>query len=232
VTRVVTLAPPVPLVPGETHHLQIAAPQSSTDPNGLRAVDGALLDPLQGVIVFTVGPVGSTSSPPTIDFCAGVYPLFVKSCGSSVCHSGSLPAAGLGLTSATMISATAIGRVAQAANTGPRAAPMSPGRLFGEDMPIVDQGTGGSGNPSNSWLIYKLLLAELPDGGAALGRPLPVQWQPLSDHERSILANMVPGREMPYPSDPAKPWTGLSTADIETISLWIAQGAAVPAACP
>lgn len=234
VTRIVTLTPLAPLAAGQ-YELRIAAPQSDTDPNGLRAIDGAdtLDPPSASVIAFQVTGSGSVTTPPKKDFCVDVAPIFKSSCiTAGLCHGGSLPAAGLALTSAMEVSATAIGRVANGANTGPHAAPVAPGRAFGQDMPLVDQGTGGAGNPGDSWLIYKLLLAELPDGGAAVG-PSPVQWQPLSESERSVLANLVPGREMPYPATPTTATaTGLSATDMETISLWIAQGATVPAACP
>jgi hypothetical protein len=32
-------------------------------------------------------------------------------------------------------------------------------------MPLIDPGSGGAGNPGNSWLLYKLLMAQ-PSGGA------------------------------------------------------------------
>jgi hypothetical protein len=65
---------------------------------------------------------------------------------------------------------TAIGRVSQEANTGPRSLAAPPTLLFGEDMPILDA-TGTTGDPANSWMMYKLLLAvptpEPVDAGAA-----------------------------------------------------------------
>ncbi len=234
VTRVVTLKPLAPIPPGQ-YELHIAAPQSDTDPYGLRAIDGAdtLDPPSASVIAFQVTGSGTVTTPPKKDFCVDVAPIFKSGCiTAGLCHGGSLPAAGLALTSAMELSATAIGRVANGANTGPHAAPMAPGQVFGLDMPIIDPGTGAAGNPGDSWLVYKLLLAEVPDGGAAAG-PAAVQWQPLSGSERSILANLVVGREMPYPATPtSEPAPGLSIADMETISLWIAQGAIVPPACP
>jgi hypothetical protein len=187
-------------------------------------------------------------------------------------------------------------------------------------MPIVDPGNGGAGNPGDSWLLYKMLMA-VPgpdpiscDGGtppSATGAPgdgdpseaaaavdgggsgaagdatLPsdatgaptldatteattasadtgvsgeagnatvdagddagapastttlsnvcglysVNWQPLSTSERANLANLVPGREMPFPSNlnlDAGPGTGSSINELERISLWITQGAPIP----
>jgi hypothetical protein len=227
VTRIVSITPLAPLVPGQTYEIEIAAPQSPTDLNGLRAIDGATIDPKSAVIAFQAS-APATQPPPIakIDYCQSIQPI-LGTCGLSICHSGNLPAAGLNLSSAPYITATAIGRVAHGSNTGPSALPQAPGLSFAEDMPIIDPGTGGAGDPAHSWLIYKVLLGkglvDIPDAG-----PGSVQWTPLSDSERAILGNYVDGREMPYPASPAATTlSGLSSEQMETLSLWIAQGASL-----
>jgi hypothetical protein len=326
VARVVTITPPASaLTPGQTYTIGIASPQNAGDPNGLRAIDGAMLDPGSPAIIdFQVTSATSTSppTPPTIDFCNDVFTTF-STCTGSGCHGSTLPAAGLLLTTAEGVTQTAIGRVAHGSNTGPRAAAQPPSLLFGEDMPIIDPGNGGAGNPGDSWLLYKMLMA-VPgpdpiacDGGTSPGQagaagdsdpseaaaavdggsadasgdatvppdatgaatpdatteaaafpadsgvvddagsatadagddagaaaaPLSnvcglysVNWQPLSISERANLANLVPGREMPFPPNlnaDAGPGTGSSVNELERISLWIAQGAPIPpGGCP
>jgi hypothetical protein len=230
ITRIVSITPLTPLVVGQTYELEIASPQSSTDLSGLRAIDGATIDPSESVIDFQVSAPTAQTTLATIDFCTSVLPI-LGTCSGTMCHGGYLPAEGLELTTGAFVASTAIGRVAHEANTGPMAQPQTPGLAFGEDMPIIDPGSGGAGDPGDSWLLYKLLLAEVPPASPQAG-PFDVQWQPLSDGERAILGNYVTGREMPYPATPSSTVSyGLSTADMETISLWIAQGATIPAAC-
>jgi hypothetical protein len=141
-----------------------------------------------------------------------------------------------------------VGRVAQGSNTGNASAPAPPGLVFGVDMAII-----APGDPGNSWLIYKLLMAEPPAcssttyadagsgcyqgaPGAATNRyPLVTPaWSPISDDERATLANYIPGREMPYPADPTAPLdqatTPLTADELDTVGAWIQQGASIPAA--
>jgi hypothetical protein len=65
-------------------------------------------------------------------------------------------------------------------------------------------------------------------------------WQPLSADEQGRLSNLIPGREMPYPSDPSMPLNAaentLTVAELELMSAWIGQVRAggtplVPATC-
>jgi hypothetical protein len=232
VTRVVTIKPMVgDLVAGQTYTLAIGTPQSATDLNGLRAIDGATIDPKSSVIAFQVtAALGTVSMPATVDFCASVTPIFLN-CTRATCHTGNLPPAGLDLSANDRIEATGVGRVAEGSNQGPSAGPQSPGLRFGQDMPVIDRSTVSSGNPGNSWLLYKVLMAN-PMPSPATPPPSPVAWQPLSDGERAILADYVTGREMPLVT-PAQVGTsiGLTTAQMETLSLWISQGAPIPAAC-
>jgi hypothetical protein len=265
VARVVTITPMAPLDPGQRYQLAIASPKDASDPSGLHAIDGALLDPSSAsVIEFVVSAIdGGTNAgvvaPPTIDFCNDVLPGFRTKCSSTRCHGGSqLPAAGLLLDGPENVAGTALGRVAQGANTGPRSTSAPAGRIFGINMPIVDTGTAqpAAGNPANSWLMYKLLLAVPPacsstpgaapcDGGIAgdagtlpanVSQMHAVAWTPMTDSERAALSDLVPGREMPFPARPETPAAAttepMTVDELERVSLWIAQGARVPATCP
>jgi hypothetical protein len=262
VARVVSLTPMSPLTAGQTYRLVIATPQNPTDTNGLRSIGGATMD-LSGqqpdvdcppggyciTFLATNGTQPDAPTPHTVDFCNDIFlPILAPSCGTSSCHGGSLPALGLALNSSAGITTTAINRIAEGANTGPLAAPYSPpGLIFGINTPIIDPGTGApaGGNPSDSWLIYKLLLAPPspcpagsnvdagPDGGtdAATCNPsaaptVPstygVAWQPLSDDARTTLGNLVQGFYMPYP-----PGMSLTLDQLEAVSFWIQEGAPV-----
>lgn len=241
VTRIVSITPQAPLVVGQTYEIQIASPQSDTDLDGLRAIDGALIDPKSAALAFQATATDPNAQRAAmLSYCTSVQPIF-GNCTGSTCHGGGagggadiLPADGLELTTEAFVASTAIGRVAHEANDGPQAQPQPPGLTFGEDMPIIDPGENGAGDPGDSWLLYKLLLAIPPTSNQAV--PLyPIAWTPLSDSERAVLANYVPGREMPYPSEPGlmpEAGAGLSTQDMETLSLWIAQGAQFQGACP
>lgn len=278
VSRVVTVTPdPTSLDVGQNYKLVITTPSSATDENGLRAVDGAYLSAdSPSVLDFTV--TAALSAPatetPTIDFCRDIAPVISDPGRCTTCHSPNLVAggtslafAGLALDTPADIQSTAILQVAHGSNNGPMAAPQQPLLQFTEDVPIIDPGRLGTGDPGHSWLIYKLLMAPPPaceakrslgyplcDGGAPFadaatqpasiaglyqvscsdaGDPCP---QALSDDERARLASLIPGREMPYPNDPAAALTAntlaLTVPELELVSLWIAQGAPLPASCP
>ena len=268
VARIVTLTPTAPLEGAQVYQVFIASPGGAADPNGLRAIDGATLDPAQPIacnpsqtqasLTFMVDASASApSAPPSVDFCRDIQPIFANKCLGSNCHGGALPAAGLELDSNTAIVQTAVGRVAQGSNTGPRAASQPPGPIFGIDMPTIDPGSGvvTAGDPADSWLLYKLLMA-VPatkattgdamncDGGLAaptvVSAAHTIPFQPLSDAERAVLSNLVPGREMPYPTDPKAPLSAasgtLTVDELERVSLWIGQARPsgeplVPAMC-
>jgi len=261
VARVVTITPTAPLAAGVTYALTITS--STPDPTvGLRAIDGATIAPADSTIEFSVVPAGSAApqaTPPTVDFCKDIFPILTP-CAGAACHGATPPgpAAGLRLDSTAAIDLTAVGRAAQGANTGARAARGSAGLHFGVDMPLIDPG----GDPGNSWLLYKLLLA-IPtppsstnpgsagcDGGTTTPTDVSgmhlVSWQPPEAQRVSAwlklhdsLSNYVQGREMPFPSDPNAPidqaTAPLTVDQLERISRWIAQptnGAPlVPATC-
>jgi hypothetical protein len=254
VARVVVLYPQTPLMACQTYKVTMVTPQSATDANGVRAIDGATLDPsVNPVVEFQVACEGDAGDDgggtgaampampiPSVDFCSQVIPIVQSKCDGSPCHGGPLPAAGLRLDSAQAIAATAIGRVAQGANTGARSTSQPPSLLFGQDMPIVQAGT-----PGNSWMMYKLLMA-VPSacsstaGAAACDASAPgvmnnvhtEEWGDMSESERGTLTNMVQGREMPFPSDPSAQLGTTATEpltldELEIVNDWILEGAPV-----
>jgi hypothetical protein len=271
VARVVRLC--VVLQADQSYQLTIVSPGDAADPLGLRAIDGAELDPsATASYTFPViaGPAyvgadacpqgggagedaGAPSVTSPVDFCAEVLPIFSSKCGTAVCHSGSLAAEGLQMTSSQGILDTAIGRVSQESNTGTRAAvaQAQAGGQFGVDMAII-----GSADPGESWLMYKLLMAVPPscsstpsegdageDAGCYVGPDAgtlhDVTWAPLADSERATLAGMIPGREMPFPVDPSAALddptniaANLTLDELEIVSLWIQQGAPVDTCSP
>jgi hypothetical protein len=256
VSRVVSITPMPdnPFKMGQSYTLQIVSPTNPQDSSGLHAIDGATLDPdpsnAPRSITFPISaPAATPPAPPVVDFCGTIVPIFQRNCTSGSCH-GLSPAPGMpppptGLVlfappsnTAAEVYMTAIGRPSVEASTGPVAQASAPTRIFPRDMPIID----ANGDPGNSFLIYKMLMAEpaAADGGtpASAAAYSGVTPFPLTDGERETLASMVPGREMPFPSDPsASPYTptglALTVDQMESISFWIAEGAQVPAAgCP
>jgi hypothetical protein len=231
VARVVriTPTPDQPFTVGQTYRVQIASPASPSDPTGLHAIDGATLDPaLQGKPVEFPVAAGAMppAAPPTVSFCTLTVPI-ISSCATiSGCHF-QYPALGLVLRGSA-IKTTAIGRVAEEANWGAFSHAQPVSRFFGQDMPIVDPG-----DPGNSWLLYKTLMAT-PSATAltTTASAHSVPWMPLANSERATLASMIPGREMPFPVDTTMLAPGLELDTLESISLWIAQGATVPDTCP
>src|ERR1019366_3775553 len=151
VARIVTITPLTDvnqvLKPDQTYELIITTPKDRADVNGLRAIDGALLEaPSFRTIAFKVtDPLPSPPTTVSIDFCRDIYPIFSQKCSLSPCHLGPsandkttpMTAAGLALDPPSFIAGTAPGRVAQGANTGARSVAAAPSLLFGEDMPII-----------------------------------------------------------------------------------------------
>jgi hypothetical protein len=181
VARTVTLVRPKSgpwLTPGQPFKILFVLPQSDSDPNGLRAIDQATLDPNQKLeIAFFVAqleggsPAAATGvvpgEPSDISFCNDVLPIFALKCSAPSCHgSGNTAAASLILDTSTGVSHTARTRIAQGANTGARADnPEAPGLVFGIDMPIIsvdDSKSPPVGDPGNSWLLYKLEMGQSP----------------------------------------------------------------------
>src|SRR6185312_16612236 len=151
------------------------------------------------------------------------------------------------LTSSTGVAATALNRVAQESNRGPKSGVIADSqRKFGIDMPIIDPGS-----PGNSWLLYKVELAgppgpyaRVPDyiceaagsepPGFSTFTPIAQPAQRGADAiERGILSNYILGTEMPYPLANASDYetVSLTFEEREKIRIWIQslpRGSTVP----
>ncbi|HEY4015076.1 MAG TPA: hypothetical protein VGM06_17150 [Polyangiaceae bacterium] len=253
VARIVTITP----APGSLIVDQDAV--VVIDATVLRAIDGASLASGQPTVFdFPVqsGDGGTAPVRPQVDYCRDINPIF--SAGCAFCHSatGQFAPSGqyadLNLSSPPLVAATAVGKTAHGANTGPTSSPEPPGPIFGVNMPIIDPGDNpaGGGDPAHSWLMYKVLMGEPPantksgytytscDGGAYTPTDVssyhaatqPAFANEANDPERANLANMVSGREMPYPqivgvSAPLDAnLQALTVDELERVSLWIAGG--------
>ena len=263
VTRTATLSNPGPdpnwLVEGATYELSFPIATDEAGSFGLRAIDGATMDPATKNIAFTViAPSGVSTKPPTIDFCKDIYPIFAATrtdatsyvqgvCSNVNCHAGTYAATGLRLDLPAAIRSTALGIEATEATTAALSVPITAQNSFPVGMPIIDPG-----DPGHSFLIYKLLLPDVngaPDGTGAgfqykltCGSPTaPFDYGPnphlASSDEATRLAQYVHGRRMPW-GDPAPPTfttnggTPLNLDELERISSWILQGAPVVDGCP
>ena len=252
VARIVSLTPLGWLDAHHVYEVDVLAPTGPQDVNGLRSVDGATLAQAPLRLAFSVGGADTTAepSPPTVDFCLDILPVFANKCAASTCHAGPLSADGLRLDSPQGVTLTALGQVALGANTGPTSAAQPPSLIFGLNMPVIDPGPGSpsAGIPGDSWLLYKLLLgaptatsstplASDCDGGTVAppdtsGAHI-VPWGALPPSEIAALSSVVLGQAMPPPSasPDGAPNAGLSLDEMERISVWIASGAVVPSAC-
>jgi hypothetical protein len=261
VARTVTIGGPAGpgtawLTPDQSYKLVLLTPQDPNSENGgFRAIDRAILaDGQRREFVFRAGPpAGAPTNEAPSDFCADVAPIFFAKCDGQMCHGTYTTAAeGLVLTTAAGIEATAFDKVAHGANTGPQSASTSSVPLaFGVNMKLIERG-----DPGSSWLMYKLELAAnstltvprpkidcFPPSGAPRIPPAAAPFTALApatrtmpgDLERSILNELILGREMPYPAppaaytdpDPAKvyPVIPLTFEERERIRIWIANGA-------
>ena len=227
VTRTATISNPGPdpnwLVVGATYELAFPIATDEAGSFGLRAIDGASMDPATPKIAFTVvAPTGTTPKLPTIDFCNDIFPLFAATrsgpqmntqgvCSNKSCHgaqssTNNVSATGLVLQTQEDIRHTAIGVEASEATTGALSVPITAQNSFPVGMPIIDPG-----DPGHSYLVYKLLLPDVngaPDGtGAGFSysgctATTFVDYGPnphlASADEAARLAQFVHGRRMPW----------------------------------
>jgi hypothetical protein len=238
-------APLAWLTPKQQYQVVLNVPSyEGGGPSGLQAIDGATL-PAPLTLQFTAGPSAEPpfSGVPAMQFCRDVYPIFSNNCSFSGCHaafqdggfgsSDGGPRLGMDLASQQSFRKTALNQIADESNTGPLAATgaWSPGTTpFGVDMAIV-----AAGEPGNSWMMYKILLAmPVPPDAAydfgsqpAMSAYASALVSPISASERAILSNYILGQSMPYPgiahTEPSS--STLSEGDMERLSTWIAQGA-------
>jgi len=237
VARTVTLQNPSP---GQPWLAQDQVYKLDMKPETVLAIDGGKLEGPTS-LTFRVGPPSGTPyAEPKVSLCTDILPIFSAKCLGGGCHSGKNAAASLVLETSTGVKVTAVGRVAQAANTGGRAAPSAPGKVFGVNMPLIDPG-----NPSNSWLLYKVLLAQPPTTTttvpyyactATLEAKKAGPYTPIAPYseapaqaESDVLGGLVLGREMPFPVANPSGYEELPLTfqERQAIRLWIAQGAEV-----
>lgn len=198
---------------------------------GILAFDRA---PLEEAYTFTFKTAATDpgdvpdEAPPPADFCGpdGVVGSLVG-CAYSPCHApvkdGPGAAAGLDFSGLLFgdtyaLDSTAINRVAHQTQVGERADdPEGTPARFGRAMPIIDAfDRGTSGNPGNSYILYKLLTGPSVDEAPSDIRP--------SDEEIARLrASVVVG--LPMSPD----GSALSPAQLLALSNWIARGAPAPA---
>ncbi len=259
ITRVITLLNPNPSQPwltvGTPYEVVFPLATNEAGSFGLRAIDGATIDPTTQPIAFSASAAtGTPFAPPHIDFCSDVMPIFRAvrkdgiegACGSASCHGipeGKLfSAQGLVLDTEEGIRHTAIGVQAEEATTAGTTTPLASQSVFPVGMPIIDPG-----NPGDSFLIYKLLKDDygVPDASGITLRydildcgAIPVA----QDYPGTPVTDLGPAssdQHFATPDEGARlanlvvgrrmPWgdKALSIDEMERIRLWIAQGAVV-----
>lgn len=230
------------LVENALYQLRLPIAASSSD-SGLRAFDGAPLEPLPVPNEFSfITSASLVEAPPAPPFseptCDDVVRLLGARCAGSCCHGGDSPAMGLRLDSADALERTAIERVAHQTESGNTlGVPFTNPARFGVAMPIIDRRSAAT-----SYLVYKLLLspanlAPCREGwcafdalpGARTCSPLPAaereriaawfvsgQAMPIVQHER-LDAACVPPDNRP-----------LDCGEMRALTRWIDAGARCP----
>jgi hypothetical protein len=211
VERVVTYRPfGAPWEPGVLYTVRIPFPTEDA-PDGFRAFDGVPLEGDGEELRFsfrTARDAPATTSSDAPPSCRDVLNIFgAAGCAGAQCHAGSEPAAGLLLDSGQGLVDTAIRRVSHEAETGPEVGRplVTPGR-FGTQMPIIEPG-----NPSNSYLMYKVLInpanygagddcVSAHDVGQTDGCPLPSEREVSRIRDAFVRLDPMPPNERALPS--------------------------------
>jgi hypothetical protein len=203
VERVVTFRPGSPLTPGVVYEADLTLPDEDPNGFGIRAFDGAPLEKAHVPLRWTfrtsrlnaaaVAAVPGPSCDDAVKILGGA--------GCARCHTGDADAPmGLALGSAAGLLKTAIAHVAHEASTWatPSNALGDPPR-FGTAMTLI-----APGNPSGSYLLYKLLVNPGnygPDGSCESTHTVPLpdgQCLAPSAAERTRLEDwFVAGEPMP-----------------------------------
>ena len=148
------------------------------------AVDlaGEVMDPPFRAIFYTSEALGERPATPAVGWDV-VAPILTGRCTGDGCHGPGPAALGLDLSSPDAIRATAIGapsvQLQQGATSG-----VVPVRGLGA-IPIVDVGPGGVGRPDASYLVYKVIGADV-----IRGDPMPPE-EPLSEAQARALSDWV-----------------------------------------
>jgi hypothetical protein len=222
VDRVATFELTSPLSPSTRYNAVLLRPESDNDPNGVRAIDGAVLEE-SFVLPFWTGSGTTPAVQPrrSVGFCDDLGPFAIlRGCAAGgSCH-GAGPVSGPPPYGAAFLLdtpdgglATAVrslverGTVATETATGPD--PARPQRRifgpFAENMPYIDPK-----NPANSYLLYKLMIGMDEQTAPPLLPPEP--------GERERLRARIHGAPMPPGATTPRSWA-------ETLSAWIAGGA-------
>lgn len=140
---------------------QVELRDANLDGTGLRAFDGAPLNASGRALRWSFVTSGERRSGPAPSkgwrepTCDDVLRRLAPSCASGCCHGSPEPPMGLGLGDPASLHATAIGRTAHQAETGPTPGiPLLNPNRFGVAMPVI-----APGSTENSYLVYKLLLS-------------------------------------------------------------------------
>ena len=156
--RVVTFRPEYgsQLLPGVVYQVELTLPEKASGGSGLKAFDGAPLEKGHVPVKWsfrTSRVAVQPSAPKPLPTCNDAVQILQKS-GCGRCHAGEDSTYGLDLHSGAGLANTAIGRVAH--ETASWASPESPlenAPRFGTAMALI-----APGNPSTSYLLYKLFV--------------------------------------------------------------------------
>jgi hypothetical protein len=222
---------------GQFYKVLLATPTADGKTAGIRAIDGASIstETPREFGFFVHAPSVERREGEWVGFCDHVLPVLRVACGSAQCHGSNSPAdsskaaMGLLLDSREGLQRTALSKVARTTNHGPRSGKALPfASDFPRDMPIIDPG-----NASNSYLLYKVLLAVPGNGFAEQTNSCAVSQRapripaaaPWTEEERQVLGNLLGTNAMPLPHGGPRS-LGLSVNEMEVLRVWISQGAA------
>ena len=118
--------------------------------------------PRESLPVSVTDPTPTAQPTVAIDFCRDIYPISSLKCAVSICHgpgvNGNIPAAGL-LSILRVESRPPPSAGSPGIEHGPAVPRKHPDVALRRRPPIIDATGNSAGNPGNSWLMYKVLLA-------------------------------------------------------------------------
>ena len=231
-------------LPGVRYTVTLWAPVDR--PGGFRAWDGAAL-PASVTFSFTSTVVGGAPAtevaPVAASYCArcdgairrpGVSETLAGSCAHASCHGRDDPggpAVGLDLGSFDGLRSTALGQIAHETLDGLTETPEVLPSRFGVSMPVIDPG-----RPGNSYLFYKILIADrlwddAGDDDRFPAQPVGGSLRPDPAEIARLRETFVSGESMPLPlqHDPTRPSpAALDLGRARALQSWISAGAPLP----